>query len=49
MNDSTCTESKKKLLMSLAYTRLSFLPDFVIERDEVFYLNVKNLFELQIS
>lgn len=45
MNDSTCTDSKKKL----AYTRFSFLPDFVIERDEVFYLNVKNLFELQIS
>lgn len=35
--------------MALAYTKLSFLPDFVIERDGVFYLNVKNLFELQIS
>lgn len=35
--------------MALAYTKLSFLPDFVIGRDEGFYLNVKNLFELQIS
>lgn len=48
MNDSN-VQIIKEVIDGLSIHLIEFLPDFVIERDGFFYLNVKNLFEQQIS